>query len=349
MPLNENLYEEKYRVQVELWLSKKVMSFLPLSGGKNSRVLKVTCDDENEYVLKHYFEADFVERNRLRNEFEAFQLMDTYGVDQCPKALFYNGEEGLALYSYIDGEKVSAQSLGDDAIKPLLAFIHEMSTKIPHGVFPYPAADACISPVSIVEQIEFRLLRLNKQSAPATEELFQALTDFIDNSFIPKFKQATDDAKTLLVEQGISFTDPTPDQELILSPSDFGYHNALYTNERFHFFDFEYFGFDDPVKLVADVLLHPNDQMNIDKRLGKIFKEAVFDNCTNSKHAEIRFKALFPLIKLKWCMILLNEFLKNRHDQIAFVNDSDSLISQIQACQLEKAIKLMDFEWYSDN
>ncbi len=344
MPSNDKLYEVKYRVQVEQWLSKKVISLFPLSGGKNSRVLKVTCDDENEYVLKHYFEADFVERNRLRNEFEALQLMDTYGVEQCPKALFYNREEGLALYSFIDGEKASAQSLGDNAIKPLLAFVHEMNTKIPHGVFPYPAADACIAPVSIVEQIEFRLLRLNKESAPATEELSRALTGFIDHSFIPVFKQATVDAQSLLVEQGISFTDPTPDEELILSPSDFGYHNALYKNKKFYFFDFEYFGYDDPVKLVADVLLHPNDQMKIDKRLGQVFKEAVFDNCINKKHLEVRFKALFPLIKLKWCMILLNEFLKNRHDQITFVNDSDCLISQIQACQLEKAMKLMNFE-----
>src|SRR6185503_11886129 len=38
-----------------------------------------------------------------------------------------------------------------------------------------------------------------------------------------------------------------------LSPSDFGYHNAvLADDETVRFFDFEYAGWDDPAKLVCD-------------------------------------------------------------------------------------------------
>ena len=38
-----------------------------------------------------------------------------------------------------------------------------------------------------------------------------------------------------------------------LSPSDFGLHNALRGQDgQLRFVDFEYFGWDDPVKLVSD-------------------------------------------------------------------------------------------------
>ena len=48
-----------------------------------------------------------------------------------------------------------------------------------------------------------------------------------------------------------------------LSPSDFGLHNAMRGEDgRLRFIDFEYFGWDDPVKLVSDTALHPGQQFS---------------------------------------------------------------------------------------
>ena len=38
----------------------------------------------------------------------------------------------------------------------------------------------------------------------------------------------------------------------ILSPSDFGLHNTISKKNKLYFFDFEYFGWDDPIKLICD-------------------------------------------------------------------------------------------------
>ena len=47
-----------------------------------------------------------------------------------------------------------------------------------------------------------------------------------------------------------------------LSPSDFGLHNAMRDEDgRLRFIDFEYFGWDDPVKLVSDTALHPGSEL----------------------------------------------------------------------------------------
>ena len=47
-----------------------------------------------------------------------------------------------------------------------------------------------------------------------------------------------------------------------LSPSDFGLHNALRTKDgQLRFIDFEYFGWDDPVKLVSDTAIQPGSSL----------------------------------------------------------------------------------------
>ena len=40
--------------------------------------------------------------------------------------------------------------------------------------------------------------------------------------------------------------------QLILSPSDFGFHNIVKNKKKLYFLDFEYSGFDDPLKLLSD-------------------------------------------------------------------------------------------------
>ena len=71
------------------------------------------------------------------------------------------------------------------------------------------------------------------------------------------------------VEAGVAVT-PVPDREAVeadqpldpaercLSPSDFGFHNAILANDgRLRFIDFEYAGWDDPSKLICDFFCQP--------------------------------------------------------------------------------------------
>ena len=51
-----------------------------------------------------------------------------------------------------------------------------------------------------------------------------------------------------------------PQRLRVLSPSDFGFHNALRRPDgTIVFVDFEYFGWDDPAKMMADAMLHPGN------------------------------------------------------------------------------------------
>ena len=61
-----------------------------------------------------------------------------------------------------------------------------------------------------------------------------------------------------------------------LSPSDFGFHNAIRrSDDVLIFIDFEYFGWDDPAKTISDFLLHPAMQLNEEH------SQMFLSNCTN--------------------------------------------------------------------
>ena len=71
--------------------------------------------------------------------------------------------------------------------------------------------------------------------------------------------------------------------------------------------DFEYFGWDDPVKLTADFIWHPSNIKN--KDILKKWKENMIKLFSNDKEFEIRLNASLPLYGIRWIVIILNEFL----------------------------------------
>jgi hypothetical protein len=93
-----------------------------------------------------------------------------------------------------------------------------------------------------------------------------------------------------------------------LAPSDFGFHNALITdNGAIKFIDFEYAGWDDPGKMVADFFCQPERPVPFD--FFEDFAQRVAFTTSDPKWHHRRFRLLLPVYRLKWCMIRLNDFL----------------------------------------
>lgn len=108
------------------------------------------------------------------------------------------------------------------------------------------------------------------------------------------------------------------------------------THEPSHwvFLDFEYFGWDDPVKMLSDFLLHP--AMELTDELKRQFTAGVLRQCHRDRSLAERLVYLYPLYGLKWCLILLNEFLPEhfrRRQFAATLGDKD----RVQEEQLAKA------------
>ena len=92
-----------------------------------------------------------------------------------------------------------------------------------------------------------------------------------------------------------------------LIPADFGFHNAVRQADRTRYIDFEYFGWDDPAKLVSDFLWHPG--MALDAPAGAAFRTMVTAIYGCDADFVPRLAARLPYYGLRWCLIVLNEFL----------------------------------------
>ncbi len=117
--------------------------------------------------------------------------------------------------------------------------------------------------------------------------------------------------KAAYAAAGLSLGQPVDAAAQTLCPSDFGFHNALRRpSGQLVFIDFDYFGWDDPVKLTADFILHPG--MRLAETLKRRFAAAAIAVYCDDPAFRTRLALLYPLFALRWCLILLNEFLPER-------------------------------------
>ncbi|MEI6503369.1 MAG: hypothetical protein WCP21_20340 [Armatimonadota bacterium] len=129
------------------------------------------------------------------------------------------------------------------------------------------------------------------------------------------------------------------DTDRRVSPSDFGFHNALREADgRLRFIDFEYAGWDDPAKVVCDFFCQPAAPVPVEH--WDHFAAAVAEDLGDPPAHLARFAALLQVYRLKWCCILLNDFLPSGSARRAFASGAPVTAEQ-QAAQLGKARELL--------
>jgi hypothetical protein len=166
------------------------------------------------------------------------------------------------------------------------------------------------------------------------------LFEFLDEELTPVVQTAVAAAQKVYADAGLNFDTDLSQTQWVLSPSDFGFHNALRRpNGRLAFIDFEYFGWDDPAKLVSDFLLHPG--MTLSRPFRQRFYKgsmAVYGDADPAFSA--RLTALYPLYGLCWCLIILNEFLPDFWARrVAAAGTLDA--SVVRGRQLQKARRML--------
>ena len=106
----------------------------------------------------------------------------------------------------------------------------------------------------MIKQINFRFDRLLKTKN-------NDLNDFLIYTFEPLLSKVWENTEKNWPSNNLEKELPKSMQ--IFSPSDFGFHNAILKESGdLVFLDFEYFGRDDPVKLMADFIWHPGMKLS---------------------------------------------------------------------------------------
>ena len=272
--------------------------------GRNSRIYRVRRGAER-FVLKHYPARHEDSRHRLKTEVEALAFMERHGIAVVPRSVASDAERRYTLLSWVEGDPVDTVDEGDiDAAADFLEILHRLG-RVAEAQRQPLGAEACLSGIEIVAQLGRRLARLGSvaEAEPSLARLVDRTAGWLFGSVLP--------AVVVGYERlGLSFANPLPCGSRSLCPSDFGFHNALRNAAGLTFVDFEYFGWDDPVKLVCDFLLHPG--MRLPEPLKRRFTAAASETYGADQTFSCRLSLLYPLFAVRWCLILLNEFLPER-------------------------------------
>lgn len=297
-------------------------------GGRNSRVWRVASGGRT-FALKQYPSRDDDPRDRLATEAGALRLMERCRIDAVPRVVALDSERGYALLSWIDGCDVDPVEDRDiDAAVAFLSAIHGLRA-MPWAAGQPQAAEACLSGAEIERQIEARLARLRGLSGE------EELTDFICHSVTPAVAEASGKARARIAAADLDFGCELPQEWRSLVPSDFGFHNSLRRSDgSLAFLDFEYFGWDDPVKLTADILLHPGRPLGQAQR--RRLRQAALALYGGDPALAERLDAYLPLFGLRWVLILLNEFIPERWRRRVLAGDSSNW-GAAKARQLSRA------------
>lgn len=267
----------------------------PLSGGKNNRTFRAG----NDCVLKVYHWDPRDPRDRLRAEWRFLSYAAARGVHNVPRPLAQAEDAHAALYSLLPGRTLQAGEVTAAHVDAALDFLLAVNAAPREVLALDPGSEACFSLNEHIATIERRVARLAMIDPSAPQR------DAAEALIRERLRPAWDKVSAAL-SRGASSDALDPDEQCI-SPSDFGFHNALVANEATGFIDFEYAGRDDPAKLVCDFFCQPEVPVPIVYMAG--FLQRLMTGLGLSARHEARTRSLLDAYRVKWACIILNDFL----------------------------------------
>lgn len=278
-------------------------SLIPVAGGRNNRVWRVDCGSEF-FLLKNYFWSESDPRDRLGQEWAFLNFLQSIGSRKAPAPLAKDPSTRFALLEFISGNP--PQEIGETDILDSSQFFAEMNAPRALAKNLPPVSEACFSIQAHLDTTSARIERL-QQIQSTSEEHEQALV-FVRDTLLPLWH----DLRTRIEDTPDSARrEILPLAERCLSPSDFGFHNALRQSDgTLRYVDFEYAGWDDPAKTLIDFTNQP-DRL-LPENLAALFLEKTIPLFPKPDALHNRLALLTPLYQIKWACICLNAFFPNR-------------------------------------
>lgn len=282
-----------------------VLGHTRLRGGGNNRVYRLDTES-GPVLLKHFHHdpGDGRERDVAEFAFAAFAWAG--GVRAIAEPLGADLTFHLVLYGFVDGRPLREGEPGRADVEAALAFFAALNRlrRVPGSdALPF-AAEACFTAEDHLGTVAARVRRATRLVAgDATGRLAR---EFVHDVLVPRWEtveRATSEALAAL---------PDGDRilgrdERCLSPSDFGFHNALRREDgTLVFHDFEYAGWDDPAKTICDLVCQP--RVPVPAALRDAFVAGLAAAVGADTDAAERARILLDAYRVKWSCIALNEF-----------------------------------------
>lgn len=304
-----------------------------LCGGINNQVFR--CGDGTQkWVIKGYAPGQPGHRDRMQAEQQFLQFAREVAPGFTPALIHTDPDRRCVVLENLEGNAFcEGMAPPAKAVESAVRFIHLLNRE-PLLAREYLTIDAAEGFLSLRQHLANVQERLNAMSsehvASSAKSIARALLQKIRRELAQVEEQTNK-----LIEKGIVRDAIDPDQRCV-SPSDFGFHNAISTGTSIRFIDFEFAGWDDPAKTTLDFILQPRVPV---VGYGSPLLSSWHSELQDSIHARCQYLA--PILRLKWLCILLAVLNPDRLKQMLSVvsgQESAQLISR----RLENALIFLD-------
>ena len=305
----------------------EILDVIQLQGG-NNRVYQMVGPD-GSLLLKAYYSQTAGDRKRICREYLFAETAWQSGIRNIPKPLCVNKSKNLAIYEFIRGKKLFPGTVKKMHVEACADFIEQLNgEKIRSDSRLQMASDACVTIEDHAFSIQRRIKKLSH--IEISDKIDRNLHGFLNELLLPIWQNLSSKLKAARLEHR-----PLK-EDWIVSPSDFGFHNMLESEDNegeLFFFDFEYAGWDDPVKMVCDYFCQP--EIPVSTSFLEYFSDRIRVLMKPGYDFFNTIRLLLPLYRLKWVCIILNDFSADDAQRRAYAFH----MQKRKEHQLDKAIK----------
>lgn len=303
--------------------------------GANNRIHRVETN-RGVVAVKEYFRHVDDPRDRLASETKFLRYANAVAPGFTPALLAHDPALGLAAMEFVDGRRLSKGDVASEHIDAALSFFEALNAPSARGCAQLD--DASESSHSIDGQLAIIDARVARLAAVEPAEAVD--TDALE--FVGRLRLRWAELATAIravaVRDGLDRDGD--DAARCVSPSDFGFHNALVNDAgRVRFIDFEYAGWDDVAKTVGDFLAQP--AVPVPDRFAASFLWRCSAILPDPSRAAARAQLLRPAYLVKWCCIALNVFLPVHMARRRFANPALEEVI-LKRAQIALAVQLLD-------
>ena len=317
--------------------STQILSLEGCQRGGNNRTFRLVTP-EGVFAVKKYFRQAGDARDRLASEFSFLTYAQHAARDMVPVPYARDAEEGIALYEFINGTPLKPGDITDKEITQAIHFFQALNAEENRSnAASLPlASEACFSLQEHLDLIQTRIHSLQQIDSVVPQDLEAIeLISRLSDAWQTMMNAITQGAS----RSGMNLSSTLIDAHRCISPSDFGFHNALKISDgSLRFLDFEYAGWDDPAKMTGDFfsqLAIPVPKIYFDR-----FVQEVMQPFLQADELINRAQLLRSVYQVKWCCIALNVFIPVNLARRRFANPDLNVVN-LKQTQLQKAQLLL--------
>lgn len=302
-------------------LGSSHLSLERLRGGINNRVF--CCGHGSQkWVIKGYAPPHFGQRDRMQAEVNFLRFASQVAPGFTPDLLQVDYERRCVVLEHIEGETFSqGESLSDKTVLEAVEFFRQLNAE-PQLARRLIKLDAAEGFLSLSEHLRNVRERCDRMTCIHLDPELRTKARTLLNQLHSDLAHAEEHTSSL-IDKGI-VADTINPEERCISPSDFGFHNAIRATTGTRFIDFEFAGWDDPAKAVQDFILQP--RVPIQRERPSLLEAFHLDRRPSILN---RCKAIGPILKLKWVCIMLGVLQIDRLEQILSVMPEQVLVNFI--------------------